>query len=484
MAWRCNVEKKAYPDIPLLIGGVWRDAPSSIPIHDPSTGQVIGHAPRASRADLEDAVAAAVAGFGVWRAMAPADRCRLMLEAVRLIRERREAISRVMTLEQGKPLDQSLVEVERSCAILEWDANEGLRAYGRVIPSAVGISHAVIRQPLGPVAAFSPWNFPASAPARKIGGALAAGCSVILKPSEETPGTAALMARAFQDAGLPEGVLNLVCGDPEEISSFLIPHPAIRLVTFTGSVPVGKKLAALAGAHMKPVVMELGGHGPVIVCGDADPVRAATLCATAKARNAGQVCVSPTRFLVDHSIHDAFVDTFVQRANALRIGNGLDPGVQMGPLANPRRVAAMDALVADAVARGARLAAGGQRIGNRGNFYPLTVLTDIPEGAECLAAEPFGPLALILRTRHLDEAIARANSLPFGLAAYAFTDSARTMDRLAAEVECGNLAINHLTASFPETPFGGVKESGYGREGGTEGLDFYMSTKLVSVARA
>ena len=471
-----------FPRLQALIGGVWRDGAPGRAVADPATGETLAALPELGPAELTEAAEAAARGFRTWRATAPGERRRIMLAAIALLRKRREAIARVMTLEQGKPLDQSLLEVDRGCAILEWDANEGVRAYGRIIPAAPGMTHSVFRRPIGPVAAFSPWNFPFSAPARKIGGALAAGCSIVLKPSEETPGTAMLLARAFQDAGLPDGVLNLVFGEPAQVSDHLIRDPRIRLVTFTGSVPVGKQLASLAGSVMKPVIMELGGHAPVIVCADADPVRAARLGVAAKSRNAGQVCVAPTRFYVHDAVHDAFVDEFVGKAAALRQGSGLAACTQIGPLANPRRVEALEGFVEDASARGARLLAGGRPSGGAGNFFPLTVLADVPDTARCMREEPFGPLALIVRVSSLDEALEKANALPYALAAYAFTDSARAIARMADELDCGNLAVNHLTASFPETPFGGTKDSGYGREGGTEGLEGYMTAKLVSVA--
>jgi succinate-semialdehyde dehydrogenase/glutarate-semialdehyde dehydrogenase len=330
------------------------------------------------------------------------------------------------------------------------------------------------------VAAFSPWNFPMSSPARKVAGALSAGCSIILKASEETPAGAVQLMRAFHDAGLPRGVLNLVFGVPSDVSEYLIPQPSVRLVTFTGSIPVGKKLAAMAGQYMKPAIMELGGHAPVIVCDDVDPLATAGASALGKSRNAGQVCVSPTRFFVQEAIYEKFANAFAEKAAAIKVGDGLDPANQMGPLANHRRIEAMETLVADAEQKGARVLAGGSRIGNRGYYYPLTVLADVPDEARAMYEEPFGPLALINPVKNLDEAIEKSNSLPFGLAAYAFTKSARNADRLAEGVEVGNLSINHFVASLAETPFGGVKESGYGREGGTEGLECYTVVKNVS----
>ncbi len=396
------------------------------------------------------------------------------------MRERIEPMALAMTLEQGKPLAQARAEILRGCDILTWDAEEGRRLYGRIIPSEPGMRHSVLRQPIGGVAAFSPWNFPMSSPARKIGGALAAGCAIILKASEETPAAALLMARAFAEAGLPAGVLNLVFGDPAAISSHLIPHPSVRLVTFTGSVPVGKHLSALAGAHMKPAIMELGGHAPVILCDDIDPVASGHASAVAKSHNSGQVCVSPTRFFVADALYDRFAAAFAERAASIRIGDGRDEASEMGPLANERRLAAMETLVADATAKGARVIAGGARLGNRGYFYPLTVLADVPDEARAMREEPFGPLALLSRVRSLDEAIGKANALPYGLAAYAFTHSAANVDRLVEGVEAGNLSINHFVASRAETPFGGVKESGFGREGGIEGLQAYTVVKNVS----
>jgi succinate-semialdehyde dehydrogenase/glutarate-semialdehyde dehydrogenase len=469
----------AYPDIELYVDGRWLRA-SGAPIINPADESVLGTVPHATKADLDDALDAAKRNFAMWRKTAPNARAQIILRAAALIRERVDDMATAMTLEQGKPLDQARLEILRGCDIIEWDATEGMRMYGRVIPAGPGLQHTVYRQPIGPVAAFSPWNFPMSSPARKVAGALSSGCSIILKASEETPAGALQLARAFHDAGLPPGVLNLVFGDPVEISGYLVPHPTVRLITFTGSVPVGKHLAAMAGQYMKPAIMELGGHGPVIVCDDVDPVATAAASVTAKSRNAGQVCVAPTRFFVHESRYETFAKTFAERAAQLKIGNGMDPLTQLGPLANIRRIEAMERLVSDAKSRGARVLAGGQRIGNRGYYYPLTVLADVPDDALAMNEEPFGPLALINPVRDLDEAIAKANSLPFGLAAYAFTRSADNVQRLSNDVETGNLTINHFVASTAETPFGGVKDSGYGREGGTEGLSCYTVAKNVS----
>jgi len=471
---------KNYPEVKLYIGGKWRSTAQSLPVLNPADNAEIGRVARASIADLKDAVVSAQEGYKIWRDTAPGVRAQTILKACALLRERADEIATIMTLEQGKPLAQSRLEVLRACDIMEWDANEGRRVYGRQIPSARGMMHLALREPIGVVAAFSPWNFPISSPARKVGGALASGCALILKAAEETPASAMLLVQAFEDAGLPAGVLNLVFGVPAEVSEYLIRDPAVRLVTFTGSVPVGKHLASLAGQHMKPAIMELGGHGPVIMCEDVDVERVARLSADIKSRNAGQVCVAPTRFFVHESIHDRFVDAFANHVESLRIGNGLDPDVNLGPLANERRLHAIESLVEDARTRGARVVTGGERYGAIGNFYPITLLTELPEDARCMIEEPFGPLALVCRYRTLGEAIQRANSLPFGLAAYAFTNNSAYVARLVSELECGNLSINHYTASVAETPFGGVKDSGYGREGGTEGLQCYTTVKNVS----
>jgi succinate-semialdehyde dehydrogenase/glutarate-semialdehyde dehydrogenase len=468
-----------YPDIEMYIDGHWKYA-SGQPIINPADESVLGTVPTASIADLDDALAAAEKGFAVWRNTSPAKRAQIILKAATLIRERVNEMAVAMTLEQGKPIEQARLEILRGCDIIEWDATEGLRLYGRVIPSEPGMRHTVLRQPVGPVAAFSPWNFPMSSPARKVAGALSSGCSIILKASEETPAGAVQLVRAFHDAGLPAGVLNLVFGNPAEISEYLIPQSRIRLITFTGSIPVGKHLAEMAGRHMKPAIMELGGHAPVIVCDDVDPAATAGTSVIGKSRNAGQVCVAPTRFFVQESIYEQFAQTFAEKATQLKIGNGLDPSIQMGPLANARRIDAMETLVADAKARGARVLAGGHRIGNRGYFFPLTVLADLPDDARAMNEEPFGPLALVNPVKTLDEAIEKANSLPYGLAGYAFTRSAGNADRLAENLEVGNLSINHFVASVAETPFGGVKDSGYGREGGAEGLQCYTIAKNVS----
>ena len=468
-----------YPELKLFIAGEWRTTRRDMAVVNPATEQELGRLPCAEISDLDDALEAAEQGFHIWSATSPRERGDTILRAAALMRERQEEIAQSITLEHGKPIGQARLEVIRGAEFFEWDAGEAMRTYGRVIPAARGHKFSVHHQPIGVVAAFSPWNFPMSQPARKIAGALASGCSIILKAAEETPAGALHIARAFEDAGLPAGVLNLVFGDPAKISSHLIKQDSVRLVAFTGSTPVGRHLTTLASENMTSVLMELGGHAPVIVCEDTDVQAAATSGAIRKMRNAGQVCTSPTRFFVHEAIFEAFVETFVARAKQTVVGNGMDAGVEMGPLANDRRVPALTELVEDARAKGATVATGGARHGDNGYFFEPTVLVNVPDDARIMQEEPFGPLAVINPVKSLDDAIARANSVPYGLAGYAFTNRADYIDRMIDEVEVGNLSINTLEASMPETPFGGVKSSGYGREGGSEGLDNYMTVKNV-----
>ncbi|MGO9773605.1 MAG: NAD-dependent succinate-semialdehyde dehydrogenase [Roseiarcus sp.] len=473
-----------YKDTNLFIDGAWTPAADgrTLEVRNPATDEVIGSVARAGVADLDRALAAADRGFKNWRRVSAFERSKLLREAARLMRARADGIAELLTLEQGKPLAEAKVEVLLSADLIDWFAEEGRRAYGRVIPArAQGVQQLVLREPVGPVAAFTPWNFPVSQSVRKIGAALATGCSIIVKPAEETPAAPAAIADAFKDAGLPQGVLNLVYGHPPEISGYLIPHPVIRKVSFTGSIPVGKQLAALAGAHMKRVTMELGGHAPAIVFDDADVAAAAALLGGAKFRNSGQVCVSPTRFMIQEKIYAPFVEKLVAHAEGVGVGSGLAQGTKMGPLASERRLQAVEALIAEAVAQGARLAAGGKRIGNKGFFFEPTVLTDVSPKMRIMNEEPFGPIALVMPFRGIDDALAEANRLPFGLAAYAFTRSAKTVADLSAEMETGMLTINHLGLAIPEVPFGGVKDSGYGSEGGTEALEPYLISKFVTM---
>ncbi|MDI3308094.1 MAG: NAD-dependent succinate-semialdehyde dehydrogenase [Acetobacteraceae bacterium] len=475
----------SYPNVQLHINGEWRGARSgkTIPVLNPATEEVIGQVAHAGREDLDEALAAAEKGFQTWKKVSAFDRAKLMRKAADIFRSRADEIARLLTMEQGKPLPEAKIEVLAGADIIDWFAEEARRAYGRVIPArGEGIYQLVVKEPVGPVAAFTPWNFPINQVVRKLSAAVATGCSIIVKAPEETPASPAELIRAFVDAGLPAGVANLVYGVPAEISEYLIPHPVIRKVTFTGSTPVGKQLAALAGKHMKRVTMELGGHAPAIVFDDADLDLAARTLAGAKFRNAGQVCVSPTRFLIQEKLYEPFVEKFVAAAKAVKVGNGLEEGTQMGPLAHDRRIPWVETLVADARQKGAEVRTGGERIGNKGYFYAPTVLTNVSKEARMMNEEPFGPVAMIAPFREFDEVVEEANRLPYGLAAYAFTRSAKTANAIAAKVETGMMTINHLGLALPEVPFGGVKDSGYGSEGGSEAIEAYLNTKFVSQA--
>ena len=477
-----------YPNTSLFIDDAWVDAADgrTIPVRNPATGEEIGSVAHASISDLDRALDAAARGFEVWRDLTPAKRSAIMRRAAQLIRERLDDIAPLMTLEQGKPLAESRLETAAAADLIDWFAEEGFRVYGRLVPHRTNpaIRQMVVKDPVGPVAAFAPWNFPINQVARKVAAGLAAGCSMIVKAPEETPASPAAFIRAFQDAGLPAGVLGLVYGDPAEISGHLIPHPVVRKITFTGSTAVGKQLAAMAGQHMKRVSMELGGHAPVIVCDDADLELAVKTSAGAKFRNAGQVCISPTRFLVHRSVAKEFGEALAKAADGLAVGDGLAEGTQMGPLANPRRLEAMQVLGDDAVQRGATVLTGGRRIGDTGNFWAPTVYGDVPVDARLFNEEPFGPVAGIREFDDLDDAITEANRLSYGLAGYAFTRSLANADRLTRRVEVGMLWVNMPAMPSAEMPFGGVKDSGYGTEGGPEALECYLNTRAVAIRQS
>ena len=474
-----------YPNTQLFINGQWQDAADgrTLPVFNPATGKEIGRVAHAGKADLDRALEAAQKGFQTWRDMTPAARSTIMRKAAGFMRERAAEIAPLLTQEQGKPLPEAKGEAMAAADIIEWFAEEGFRVYGRIVPSRFKpeLRQMVLKDPVGPVAAFTPWNFPINQIVRKVGAALAAGCSMLVKAPEETPAAAAALIKAFADAGLPPGVLGLVYGNPAEISSYLIPHPVIRKITFTGSTPVGKQLAGLAGQHMKRVTMELGGHAPVIVCEDADIALAVKSAGGAKFRNAGQVCIAPTRFLVHESVKNEFAQAMAKYAQGLKVGDGLQDGTQMGPLANPRRLTAMSEFQADAVQKGAQVLAGGKRIGDAGNFWEPTVLVDVPLEARLFNDEPFGPVAGIRGFTNLDEAIQEANRLSYGLAGYAFTRSLKNADLLSRRVEVGMLWINMPAMPSAEMPFGGIKDSGYGSEGGPEALEAYLNARSVAV---
>jgi succinate-semialdehyde dehydrogenase / glutarate-semialdehyde dehydrogenase len=473
-----------YKNTQLLINNEWVDAESgkSLPVVNPATGLEIGRVAHADKVDLDKAIAAAEAGFAKWRFTPQIERSNIMRKAAVLMRERAGAIAELMTLEQGKPLAEAKGEAMMAAETIEWFAEEGRRAYGRIVPGrAVNVSAQVHKEPVGIVAAFTPWNFPVNQIVRKLSAALTTGCAIIVKAPEETPASPAALIQAFIDAGVPPGVMGLVYGVPADISNYLIPHPSIRKITFTGSTPVGKQLAALAGLHMKRVTMELGGHAPVIVCEDADVMNAVKSAGIAKFRNAGQVCISPTRFLVHNKIKGDFLAAFTEVANKLKVGDGMMDGTTMGSLANPRRLAAMQAITEDAIKKGAKLVTGGERVGSTGNFFAPTILTDLSPDSDILNNEPFGPMAAVRGFDDLEDALVEANRLPFGLAGYAYTRSIKNVQMLTQRLEVGMLWINQPGLAWPEMPFGGMKDSGYGSEGGSEAIEAYLNTKAVSM---
>ena len=472
-----------YPKLSLYINGEFLSGGGrkEQDIVNPADGQVIGKLPHATKQDLDTALQAAERAFASWKKSSPIERAKVLRKVAELARERAQDIGRGITLDQGKPLAESVGEVVACSEHADWHAEECRRIYGRTIPARVpGVTQTVWREPVGVVAAFSPWNFPFNQAIRKITAAVGAGCSIVIKGPEDTPSAVVAIAQLFHDAGLPPGVLNVVWGVPSEVSDHLIASPIVRKITFTGSVQVGKMLAAKAGALMKRSTMELGGHAPVIVCDDADVDLAVKLLVPFKFRNAGQVCISPTRFYVQEGVYDKFVGAFVERTKGMKVGSGLEEGVRMGPLAQQRRVPAIAGFVDDAQERGATVLAGGAPMPGQGFFFAPTVIADLPEDSRLMTEEPFGPVAGMVRFKSIDDVLKRANSLPFGLASYAFTGSVKNAHALASGLEAGMVSINHIGLALAETPFGGIKDSGIGSEGGLETFDGYLTTKFVT----
>lgn len=472
-----------YEKLALYIDGAFIEAEGrkTEPVVNPASGEVLGQLPHASREDLDRALKAAQRAFESWKKSSPLDRSAILRKVAELARERAETIGRNITLDQGKPLAESVGEVMVCAEHAEWHAEECRRIYGRVIPPRrADVRQFVLREPVGVCAAFTPWNFPFNQAIRKMVAALGAGCTLILKGPETAPSAVVALARLFHDAGLPPGCLNLVWGVPGEISEYLIKSPIVRKVSFTGSIPVGKQLAAMAGAHMKRGTWELGGHSPALIFDDANVEQAATMLAKLKTRNAGQVCVSPSRFFVQSKVYDRFAARFIETIKSVSVGNGLEKATQMGPLAHSRRVDVMEAFMEDARAHGGEVVVGGSRIKGSGFFFPPTVITGLPDSAKLMTDEPFGPIAPLTRFDDPEDAIRRANSLPYGLSSYVFTESLKTATHAANALEAGMVNINHFGSALSETPFGGVKESGIGSEGGTETFDGYLVTKFVT----
>jgi succinate-semialdehyde dehydrogenase/glutarate-semialdehyde dehydrogenase len=470
-----------YPALKLYVDGEWigRGNRRTHTVVNPATGTPLGELPLVDAADLDRALAAADAGFRVWRRAEPQARAAVLSGAARLLRERAESIARIATLEEGKTLPEARIEAHAAAGLLDFYAGEAVRLYGRVLMRPPGMRSLVMKEPIGPVAAFSPWNFPIHNPVRKLGAPLATGCSVILKPGEEAPASAIAVVEALVEAGLPPGVAQLVFGVPDEVSRHLLASPIIRKLSFTGSTTVGRHLMRLCADTVKKTTLELGGHAPVIVFDDCDLPKTVEALATAKFRNAGQVCVSPTRFYVQDGIYDRFVAGIAERSRKIRVGDGLTQEAEMGPMANPRRPAAIEAMIAAAVSDGARVLAGGQRIGEQGFFFEPTVLADVPVTTRAMNEEPFGPLIMAARFSKFDDAVEQANRLPFGLAAYVFTENGRQANRIADEIESGMVGINTTRLAAPDAPFQGVKQSGHGSEDGIEGLEACLVTKTI-----
>ena len=472
-----------YETLALYIDGKFIEAEGrkTEAVLNPATGEVLAQLPHATREDLDRALAAAQRAFTTWSRSSPLERSAVLRKVAELARARADAIGRNITLDQGKPLAESVGEVNVCAEHAEWHAEECRRIYGRVIPPRrADVRQMVLREPVGVCAAFTPWNFPFNQAIRKMVAALGSGCTLVLKGPETAPSAVVALARLFHDAGLPAGCLNLVWGVPSQISEYLIKSPIVRKVSFTGSIPVGKQLAALAGAHMKRGTWELGGHSPVLVFDDANVEQAATTLARLKTRNAGQVCVSPSRFYVQSKIYDRFAARFIETIKSINVGNGLEKSTQMGPLAHARRVDVMEAFVEDARSHGGEIVFGGARIKSPGNFFSPTVVTGLPDNAKLMTEEPFGPIAPLAPFTDPEDAIRRANSLPYGLSSYVFTESLKTATYAANAIEAGMVNINHFGSALSETPFGGVKESGIGSEGGTETFDGYLVTKFVT----
>ncbi len=472
-----------YDELYLYIDGKWIDGGNrhEEPILDPATNRVIGRLPHATTRDLDRAVEAAHRAFLVWREVSPLERSNVLRRAATLLRERSHEIGRQITLDQGKPIADAAGEVNAAADSLDWHAEEGRRVYGRIVPARNPyVRQTILRQPVGVCAAFTPWNFPIMQAVQKVAAALTTGCTVVLKGPEDAPSGVAALARALHDAGLPQGCLNLVWGVPAEVSQYLVPHPLVRKISFTGSVAVGKQLASLAGLHMKRSTMELGGHAPVLIFEDSDLEHAVALLADRKIRNAGQACGAPTRFYVQSKVFEQFSALFTSHLKTIRIGAGISPDTEMGPLCHGRRLDAMNAFVADARSSGADILLGGEQEGKEGNFFKPTVIANPSASSRIMTEEPFGPVAALLPFDTFEAAIERANSLPYGLSSFVFTGSADIAQEAGRQLEAGAVNINHIGVGLAEIPFGGVKDSGYGSEGGQESLDGYLTTKLLT----
>jgi succinate-semialdehyde dehydrogenase/glutarate-semialdehyde dehydrogenase len=469
-------------DAHLFINGRWEEGNAGPqPNIDPATGAAVGVVTLADADQVQAALAAASRAFPVWSALTGQARGAILKKASLLLAERIEEVAHGLLLESGKTRADAVGELRRTIETLAWNGEEAGRINGKVHQGVVpGSTRLSLPTPLGVVVAITPWNFPAVLVGRKLGAALAAGCTVVLKASEFTPYSARAIVQTLADAGLPEGVVNLVFGDPVAVSRQLLASPEVKAVSFTGSTQVGKQLAALAAPNLIRPIFELGGHAPVIVWSDADVEKVVQLTAPAKFGSAGQSCVAPTRYLAHPAVHDALVKALVAKARTYTLGHGRDEGTTLGSVAHGGRVAAFLQLVEDAVAKGAVLETGGKRVDRPGFFVEPTVLSAVSRDADILVEEPFGPVATVQSVESVDEAVALANATPYSFAAYVFTDSLRVRDELVRRLNASNIGINQTAPSLPDVALGGLGNSGYGYEGGTEGVLAYMQLRLVS----
>jgi succinate-semialdehyde dehydrogenase/glutarate-semialdehyde dehydrogenase len=470
----------------MFIDGAWCEAESgaTLPILNPATEEILHEAAHGGRAEAHRALLAAHHALPPWSKLTSWDRAKVLRKTADLMVERADQIARTLTLEQGKPLTEARAEVLHAAATFEWFAEEGKRAYGEVIPhSAPGKRHLTLKHPVGVVGAITPWNFPVTLPARKIAAALAAGCTIVCKPAPQTPLCLAKVFECLVDAGLPQGVANLVLGDAEEIGREFLENSLCRKISFTGSTAVGKLLMRGCADQVKRVSLEMGGHAPFIVFPDADPEVGAKVAVTGKFRNNGQVCIAPSRFYVHQDVRRKFTEAAVEFARQLKLGNGLEPGIEVGPMFEQRFLDKTIDLVSEAQSRGAKVLTGGERSRRfeRGYFFEPTVLTDVAPDSRLLREEPFAPVMPILDFDRIDEVIERANATRYGLAAYVFTNDLSIAWRMAEGLEAGIIGINDPVPATPQCPFGGMKESGLGRELAHEGLEAYLETKYISI---
>lgn len=470
----------------MFIDGQWCEAADgrTYGVINPATEEVIADIAYGKRADAKRALQAAHKALPGWMKLTAWDRAKVLKKTAELMRDRADAMARTLTMEQGKPIAEAKAEILHSADTFEWFAEEGKRAYGQVIPnSAPGKRHMTLKHPVGVVGAISPWNFPITLQSRKIAPALAAGCTIVCKPASQTPLSLVMLFEIMVEAGLPKGVANLVMGPAQEIADEFLENPVCRKISFTGSTEVGKQLMRGAADQVKRLSLELGGHAPFIVFPDADPEAGAKIAVTGKFRNNGQVCIAPSRFYVHKDVQKKFTEATVEFARALKLGNGLEPGVEIGPMFEERAMEQTLDLVQDATKRGAKLLTGGKRSDRfeKGYFFEPTVLSNLTADTKMLVEEPFAPVMPLLDFSKLDEVIEQANNTRYGLAAYVFTNDLTFAMRLAEGLEAGIIGVNDPVPATPQCPFGGMKESGMGRELGHEGLEAYLETKYVSI---